>query len=242
MPLFFLCMMVVLHFGTVMGTAVRFGSALSETGEHMAILSYMSEYGEKNTVLTGGLSAVYARSSVLGKSGNTSAVKNINFLLSSFLEEEDMIHLIMTYQVKSPIGGVQIPGMFLLQRASVRGWTGRKGSEGNNTDTEEGKETESRSVYVTTYGTVYHTDLQCTHIKLSIEQVSRSSVGNLRNNGGAKYHSCEYCGSKAGDQVYITQEGNRYHSTLECGSLKRTVKEVDVKELGDMKACSKCGG
>lgn len=241
-PIFFLCMVAVLHWGTVIETAARFGSALSETGEKMAILSYVSEYGEKNTVLSGGLSAVYARSSVMGKAGNTNAVKNVNFLLSSFLEEEDMIHLIMTYQVKAPIGGIKVPGVFFLQRASVKGWTGRKGSDGKSSKTSDGGTAEGTTVYVTAHGTVYHTDLQCTHIKLSIQKVGSAEVDDLRNNGGEKYHSCENCGSKASGQVYITQEGNRYHSTLECSGLKRTIREVTVEELGDMKACSKCGG
>lgn len=241
LPIFFLCMIAVLQFGTVMETAVRFGSGLGETGEKMAILAYVSEYGGQNTVLSGGLSAAYARSSVLEKTGNTKAVKNVNFLLSSFLKEEDMIHLVLTYQVKSPVGGIRIPGIFFLQRASVRGWTGRKGSDGNSSDA-SGKGTNGDTkVYVTAHGTVYHTDLQCTHIKLSIQSVDFASVEDLRNNGGAKYHSCEYCGSKAGSQVYITREGNRYHSTLDCGGLKRTIKEVSLDELGDIRACSKCG-
>lgn len=242
MPLFFLCMMAVMHFGTVMETAARFGSALSETGERMAILSYASEYGEKNTVLPGALSAVYARASVIGKAGNTSAVKNTNFLLSSFLKEGDMIHLIMTYQVKVPIGGIELPGVFFLQRASVKGWTGRKGSDGKGAEASDGGTFDGTTVYVAAHGTVYHTDLQCTHIKLSIQQVGSATVDDLRNNGGEKYHSCENCGSAAGSLVYITQEGNRYHSTLECSGLKRTIREVSVEELGDMRACSKCGG
>lgn len=241
-PVFFLCMMTMLHFGTVMETAVRFGSALCETGERMAILSYASEYGETNRILTGGLSAAYARSSVLRKAGNTSAVKNLNFLLSSFLEEEDMIHLVMTYQVKSPIGGISIPGVFFLQRASVKGWTGRSGSEGNISDTTGEMQTGKENVYVTAHGTVYHRDLSCTHIKLSISQVTLSEVVSLRNQGGEKYHSCEYCGKNAEGQVYITKEGNRYHSTLECSGLKRTIEEVSLEEVEGMKACSKCGG
>lgn len=225
-----------------METAARFGSALCETGERMAILSYASEYRETNSVLTGALSALYTRSSVMGKAGDTSAVKNANFLLSSFLEEDDMIHLVMTYQVKSPVGGIRIPGVFFIQRASVRGWIGRSGSEGllSNESGEAADGTEK--VFVTAHGTVYHRDLSCTHIKLSISQVGKAEIEALRNQGGEKYHSCEMCGKHAGGQVYITKEGNRYHSTLDCSGLKRTIKEVSLEELDGKKACSKCGG
>ena len=61
-------------------------------------------------VLAAGLSAVYAQSQVLGKAGNPENVKNVNFLLSSFLKEEQMVDLVMTYQVKTVVGGVKIRG------------------------------------------------------------------------------------------------------------------------------------
>lgn len=240
LPVFFICMVAVLHFGNVMETAVRYGSALCETSEKMAISAYASEYGEKSPVLSVGLSAAYARSSVLGKAGDSGAVKNTSFLLSSFLKENDMIHLVMTYQVKAPVGGIRLPGILFIQRASVRGWTGRKGSEGTKEGTGTG-ENENQMVYVTEHGTVYHTDLQCTHIKLSIRQVEKDALTDLRNGSGEIYHSCEKCGNDAGSLVYITNEGNRYHSSLECSGLKRTVKEVSLEEAGQLRPCSKCG-
>lgn len=242
LPLFAICMIAVLHFGNVVNGAIRYGSALCETGEKMAVAAYASEYGEEHPVLAVGLSAAYARSSVLGKAGDNGTVKNANFLLSSFLKENDMIHLVMTYQVKAPVGGITLPGVFFLQRASVRGWTGRKGSEGISSNHGEDGEAEGRTVYVTEHGTVYHTDPHCTHIKLSIQSVSRDSLTERRNNGGEIYHSCEKCGKYAGDQVYITAEGNRYHSSLECSGLKRTVKEVSLEEAKKLRPCSKCGG
>lgn len=241
LPVFVILMMAVLHFGNVMNGAARYGSALCETGEKMAVAAYASEYGEKHKVLAVGLSAAYARSSVLEKAGSNSAVKNTNFLLSSFLEDNDMIHLVMTYQVKAPVGGITLPGIFFLQRASVRGWTGRKGSGGASEENGEG-ETKGQTVYVTEHGTVYHTDPHCTHIKLSIQLVDRDSLGARRNNGGEIYHSCEKCGKYAGNQVYITAEGNRYHSSLECSGLKRTVQQVSLEEAEHLRPCSKCGG
>ena len=240
LPVFVICMVALIHFGTVMGMAARYGNALCETGEKMAVSAYTSEYGEKNTILVSGLSAAYAGSSVLGKAGKSEAVKNTNFLLSSFLKDNDMIHLVMTFLVKTPVGGIKLPGVFFLQRASVRGWTGRKGSDG--TSGEEGGDDSAQTVFVTEHGTVYHTDIQCTHIKLSIRQVSRESLTGLRNTSGEIYHSCEKCGSKAGNSVYITEDGNRYHSSLECSGLKRTVNEVSLEEIENLRPCSKCGG
>ncbi len=239
LPMFFFTMVTILQLCNVMDTAARFGSSLCETSEEIAISSYAVEYGEGASVLPGAVSAIYGRTAVLRRAGNTEGVKNISFLLSSFLEEEEMVHLVMTYQMKLPAGGISIPGIHFLQRGSVRGWTGRSGSSGEDSFGE--CDTSERTVYVTEHGTVYHTDLQCSHIRLSIRQVSRGSLKNLRNSSGGKYHSCEKCGKQGGDMVFITEDGDRYHSSLGCGGLKRTIREVSLEDAGALRPCSKCG-
>lgn len=239
LPIFVLCMAVCMQFILVMETAGRFGSALCETAEEMAVNAYVSGEEENPSVVVSGLSAVYAQSKVAGKAGETKTVKNVNFLLSSFLKEEQMIDLVMTYQIRALVGGVKIPGVFFLQRGSVRAWTGRTGSDGTASGADQSGQ--GIKVYVTEFGTVYHRDLQCSHIKLSIRPVSKSQVDSLRNTYGEKYYACELCGANAGSSVYITNDGNKYHSTLECSGLKRTVREVDLDEVSHMKACSKCG-
>lgn len=173
---------------------------------------------------------------VMKKAGNTENIKNANMLLSSVLKDGQTIDLVLTYQLRAPI---QLPGVFFLQRARVRAWTGRDdGSGGNGGDQ---KETEQEYVYVTVTGTVCHADPECTHLKLSIREVSKSSLETLRNNSGGKYHPCEKCGDHPGSGIYITNEGNRYHTSLSCSGLKRTVRKVTKEEAGNMRMCSKCG-
>lgn len=241
-PIFLFCMTAVLQYGNVMEQAARFSGALSETGKHMAVTAYLTKYGgnidEAGEFAIGALSTAYAQNSVLKTSGDTSAVKNANLLLSSFLEDDEMIDLVLTYQIRSPIMGIKLPGSIFLQRARVRAWTGRNTAS----ETEEGKDkAETEYVYVTATGRVYHEDLECTHLKLSVRMTDKASLESLRNNNGAIYHACEKCGAQAGDTVYITSEGNRYHSSLSCSGLKRTVKQVSKEEAGNMNACSKCG-
>lgn len=243
LPLFLFCMTAVLQYGNVMDTAIRFGSALSETGKSMAAAAYMTKYGGDTSAAgefaVGALSTVYAQNKVMSKTGDISSVKNANMLLSSFLQEEEMIDLVLTYQVRSPVGGVRLPGNFFVQRAKVRAWTGRtvSGKDGDGGDDEKSGD----YVYVTATGSVYHEDTECTHLKLSIHTADIDSIGTLRNNNGAIYHPCEKCGSRAGDTVYITDEGTRYHGSLSCSGLKRTVKQVSREEVDHMRACSKCG-
>lgn len=244
LPVFLFCMVAALQYCRVMETSVRLAGGLTGTGKAMAAAAYLYEYpddaGDSPGIAVSALSAAYAKQKVMGTAGDTSAIRNANMALSSFLQEDQMIDLVLTYQIRSPIRLVKLPGNFFLQRAGVRAWTGRKAERQNSGQNGEGPE-RGTTVYVTVTGSVYHRDLECTHLKLSIREVDRDALSDLRNNGGGKYHACEKCGSHAGDSVYITNEGNRYHTSLSCSGLKRTVKEVTVEEVAGMRECSKCG-
>lgn len=239
LPLFLFFMIAAIQYAAALDAAVRYGAALSQTGKTMAAAAYavQHEAGEGGAAAAA-LSGAYAHQKVVALAGKSKAVKNINMALSSFLQEDDRIDLVMTYQIRSPVGLVKLPGNFFLQRACVRAWTGRSESGGADREDREGEGKEL--VYVTQTGSVYHEDPNCTHLRLSIRRIDREAVDSLRNSGGEKYHACEKCGGGSGAGVYITNEGNRYHGSLSCSGLKRTVRQVDREECG-LRACKKCG-
>lgn len=244
LPIFLFCMIASLQYCRVMEVSVKLAGSLCEAGETMAVAAYLQEYSENAEdspgVMVSALSSAWAHQRVMKDAGDTSCIKNDNMALSSFLQEDEMIDLVLTYQIRSPIQIVKLPGNFFLQRASVRAWTGRKASR----KTGDGEENNGAHdiVYVTTTGSVYHEDLECTHLKLSIREIDSDALASLRNVSGEKYHACEKCGGGTmGESVYITNEGNRYHKSLSCSGLKRTVKEVTREEAEHMKSCSKCG-
>ncbi|MCD8023090.1 MAG: pilus assembly protein, partial [Lachnospiraceae bacterium] len=143
-------------------------------------------------------------------------------------------------QLKAPFCVYNLTGTFLIQRYRVRAGVGRRWEE--DAETEEQETEEDVWVYVTATGTVYHTTTECSYLKLSIFTIDIDSLSTLRNNSGEIYHACELCGASAGNIVYATTEGNRYHSSLSCSGLKRTVTQVKLSEVSeDMHACSKCG-
>ncbi len=99
-------------------------------------------------------------------------------------------------------------------------------------------------VYVTPTGEVYHRDRNCTYLKPSVQQVAASALEQARNSSGGRYYPCEVCHPKKTGILFVTRSGNRYHSRLDCPSLKRTANAVTLKwavEHG-YRACSKCGG
>ncbi len=97
-------------------------------------------------------------------------------------------------------------------------------------------------VYVAESGSVYHVTQECSYLRLSIQTVSRDALDELRNASGAKYRACERCRpGKAAEIVYITTQGDRYHDSLTCSGLKRTVKKVRLEEVGGKVPCSRCG-
>lgn len=98
-------------------------------------------------------------------------------------------------------------------------------------------------VYITENGVVCHKDPHCTYLEPSVRMVDFSTIEAQRNEGNGKYHPCERCmkfGSVSG-VVYITDYGTKYHCSLRCSGLKRTIYAIPISEAGGKSLCTKCG-
>lgn len=166
--------------------------------------------------------------------------EGLDFGYSKVLEEDEHIDIIVQYKVNIPIRIFALSEIPMLQRVKVRGWTGHHVKARYTTD--EQKEEED-IVFITETGTVYHLKRDCTYLKLKIS----NTVGipdSQRNSNGAKYYSCERCITGEEDIsgiFYITTEGTRYHSSVNCSSLKRTIIEVHLSEVNGRNLCKRCG-
>ena len=122
----------------------------------------------------------------------------------------------------------------LMQRCRRRYWRGydtAKTAEQRNEET----------VYVTEYGRVYHTYRDCSNLNRSIKTIAREDVGDARNEYGGKYRACEVCIKNNSDPyLYITTDGDRYHSRTDCGALIRYIHTVKRSETGGKPLCSVC--
>lgn len=132
--------------------------------------------------------------------------------------------------------GYSFGGNAAVRKAAVRAWVGYTGESFDNRAREE-------IVFFTPEGSVYHRSRDCSYLRLSVRIVSYGSVGDERNHSGGKYAPCESCipNGRTG-VVYITDYGNRYHSTQSCPGLKRTVMAAPLSQAGGRRCCSRCAG
>lgn len=158
------------------------------------------------------------------------------------LSEDDIIDLVLRYTVKIPYLPGEGVGLHMVSRCRVKAWTG---FEKKVAKAEE--ETEEEIVYITETGKVYHTNINCSHLRLSIDEVAFYNLEYVRNQSGGKYYACERCYRKNGgadvgaDKIFITKTGDRYHSDKGCSGLKRTVSEIPISQVGERGKCKRCG-
>lgn len=157
----------------------------------------------------------------------------ISLLQSDF--SEDYVQLKAVYKMKLPVtlfGNIHYQ---IVQEAKCRKWTGFTPAE--HTDEND------TWLYYTEHGTVYHASRSCTHLDLSIRGITYAQAGSSRNKSGGKYYKCEKCEDTASgsSMVYITDYGNRYHNSLTCSGLKRSIYMIRKSKATDKRMCSKCG-
>ena len=160
-------------------------------------------------------------------------IGGIHLLNSEILKNDEWIHLTSDYEVRLLDGVIPLPPVHLQGTAHVRAWTGYLPEEKGGLDGDM-----QDMVYVTDYGSVFHTDRMCTHIYLKIYMKSREEA--------LRYPPCEKCAAKEQWETgtyYVTEEGSCYHTRIGCSGLKRSVHSMTREEAlkkGYM-PCERCG-
>lgn len=141
----------------------------------------------------------------------------------------------VSYVIKLPFDVFNIAELPFEKKAIMHSYIGYlNGLNGYSLDGEY--------VYMAKNGTVFHKSRECSHIRLDIHNVTGKEIKVLRNDSGAKYKKCEYCHpSLSSENIYITSQGDRYHSALSCSGLRRTIIKVRISDIGSIKPCSRCG-
>lgn len=234
---------LILFFFQIMQIQLSVQSALEKTGRNLALMAVWEkedmEIENEDTVETASYLAL-AKASMcleLQKDNNIKRFVKGGAMGISLLSSEmggDYIFLNANYQVKFPLDILGKQSFLVTQKACFRKWTGW-----HVIDTMNQKDI---VVYLTMYGEVYHMRKSCPYLVLSIQKVKKLYVPILRNKDGARYKECLTCKNENGKStvVYITEYGEKYHYSMECRGLKRTIYQKTLSEVEGMDSCSKC--
>ncbi len=230
-PIFFLAAVCLLYLMeiTAIQTAIRSGLqyAGKKAAEEGCVVSMVIPSRLEQDVVRAVGAERLERSIVLGGS------KGVRCDGSRISPRTGIGEIKVTYEVRLPFPMFGVPPIKYQEKMRIKAWVGYE-KPGFGSDNEE-------TVYITETGMVYHKNYQCTYLELSIHTVLPEEIDNLRNNSGGKYYPCEHCMRNGSKGVYITDTGNRYHSSLSCSGLKRTVYAVPMSEVIGKGACSRCG-
>jgi hypothetical protein len=240
-PLFLFGMIAFLYLFLLLQLQTQVGRAMTDAGKILAQEAYLtdSEQGVGNSVAATAYVNVSINRYLEGRAAAnilSEGTGGISTLGTVWNVSDSTLTLRASYQVILPPGITWFRPIRIMQEKTVRGWTGFGSRQ---TMSEEAGE---ELVYVTDYGTVYHRSLSCHHLKLSIRQTALGGVEALRNTGGGKYYPCERCWEQGSTVVYITEDGNRYHESLNCSGLTRGIHTMRLSETGGLPPCSNCGG
>ena len=148
----------------------------------------------------------------------------------------DLIILTKAQKLEPVISFMGFEPARTIVNCRVRKWTGYDTTQAGMEKIEE------EWVYITPSGNAYHRNRTCSYLTPKVLSEGTPTMETVRNKDGEIYRLCNSCkdGSLTGI-CFFTEYGNRYHTTLECSGIKRTIEAVKISATGGRHACSKCG-
>ena len=230
--------------------------ALWQIGSKMSVYGYALDSGELPENHDGWwrdlagavVSATYVKGQVISSAGTdylngsplTNGAAGIQLWESEIFGSDDRMDIIVTYSVSPWSSLIGFQPFRMANRYYAHIWNGYRVSA----DAGEAGEV-TKIVYVTETGTVYHTSMECTHLQLSVHEISLSGTGGTHNFWIGGNRPCSKCAhGPMPSKIYITNEGDRYHYDRGCSGLKRTVSSMTMEQAQEAgyRPCSRCGG
>lgn len=261
LPIFLSVIMALMSFFEVIQIQTRIQQGMKDSVTSAAGYYYLLEEpneaedvgGEEaedvtTLIVQGGITAVYLKQKLLYSVGREildcswiiGGSDGLTVLGSRFPDDDGNLDLTVTYRVRVPFLPGNFGSLLFTQRECQRVWSGNK-APSQDGDKIEDETKEDQIVYITETGSVYHTSLDCSYLKLSVKQIRHNEVVNYRSDDGSKYYACDRCEKGgSGFWVYITSSGNRFHTDPNCAALRRNVKSVKLSEVSDRHCCSRC--
>lgn len=247
LPVFLFFFLGMVYIISAIGVELAVKTSLYETGKELAENAYITQIQEENTEKSEELfragGCALAESTFIQQQGaeywDNSIVKNgsqgFYFGESKFLDDQGRINLRVRYKLRFPFLFVGEISLVETQSCCFYAWIGSEYGL-----LKSGEE----MVYVTRSGTVYHRSLNCQHLKVTIRTVTPLGLPYERNSQGGKYYPCTFCGKgQLKDGVYyVTEDGERFHTTKQCSGLKRNILTIPISAAGEREGCMRCVG
>lgn len=260
LPLFLFFTFNVLFLFDVIRLQSSVTAALQQTGDRICEYAWYREYaaggGEEGIQIPQAagdvLSLAYVSGEVRNHLGsgymNSTCLRGgsggISYLNSRVLSGNDIVEINADYRTRPFIPVLSGPDFSIRSTYYGHAWTGYEIGSGDGGEPGESQTAgDTKRFIVAENGVVYHTDPDCVYLKPHVREADASDLGHLRANDGSIYHPCEYCHPSPNGKVYITPDGNRYHSSPDCSRITRTTHEETAEEAqSHLRPCPKCGG
>lgn len=179
-----------------------------------------------------------------GKAKQTGIEMDTVRIINADVQDKDgMICFEMEYREQIPFFPILREGITMRAAARRRAWIGLDGKlKSNGEDRREEGDSEEIMVYVGANMGRYHWYRDCHYISNQYQSIHADQIGQLKNAFGKRYTVCSSCGGKGGSahQVYITPGGEHYHISADCKAMVSYVRQVPLKEVEHLGACSYC--
>lgn len=151
---------------------------------------------------------------------------------------EQDIRLVKVSRIKAMLPEAAFPSASIVNGCVMHKWIGYDLSQGEGSAAAEKEE----MVYVTKSGSAYHRERSCIYLNPSVEMMGLVQAQTAVNRNGTVYTACEICSPKDGI-VYVTETGSRYHGTVTCSGLRRTIDCMTLQDAvsAGYHACPRCG-
>lgn len=145
--------------------------------------------------------------------------------------KDNTVTLVATIKYRFPISLFPVPEVKMLNISEVNSWVGEVyGDDDLSSVTYE-------MVYVTENRSVYHTSASCSHIDIHVYETKKRAINT-------KYKPCHKCCEEQviekNELVFYTKNGECYHITNNCSSLKRIVQMVEISQVRGLPLCERC--
>lgn len=226
LPLFIMGMISVYHMGRVkMAEQVLYEAAV-ETAEYLAEEAYLEIYNPLTPYIK---FRDYIDDNELVNMYITNGANGVT--IYGYTKPDADNKLTITYQYQTRMRVFLFPLLSSNHTITIeqRAYVGDASRDVSEID--EG----NRYVFVTDNKDVYHLSRNCTYLLLSVQATSYTNAQLLG------FTACEFCGDDViQGNVYVTDEGRRFHSNLGCSGLKRTVYRVKKSSVGGLPICTRC--